>query len=211
MKKIIDLFCGVGGLSYGFKKNNYKVAAAVDHWEEALRTYKYNFPDVEIFNQDIKDFNENHLKKIIKKNKKIDGVIGGPPCQGFSSVGTRTVDDKRNHLYLEFFNTVKKADPNFFIIENVSGFLNLSNGIFINDIVKRFGKKGLGYKINYKLINSSLYGVPQNRKRVFIIGIKNKEFKFPKENKKIVSSFEAISDLNFKLNYNLLIFSILNT
>ena len=167
MKKIIDLFCGVGGLSYGFKKDNYKVAAAVDHWEDALRTYKYNFPDVEIFNQDIKDFNENDLKKIIKKNKKIDGVIGGPPCQGFSTVGTRKVEDKRNHLYLEFYNTVKKINPNFFIIENVSGFLNLSKGIFIKDIIKRFGTNGLGYKISYKLINSSNYGVPQNRKRVF--------------------------------------------
>ena len=200
MKKIIDLFCGVGGLSYGFKKNNYKVVAAVDHWKDALLTYQYNFPEIEIFHQDIKDFNENHLNNIIKKNKKIDGVIGGPPCQGFSTVGTRKVEDKRNHLYLEFYNTVKKVNPNFFIIENVSGFLNLSAGIFIQDIIKRFGNNGLGYKINYKLINSSSYGVPQNRKRVFIIGTKNKEFEFPKENNKFISSYEAISDLNFKLN-----------
>lgn len=202
MKKIIDLFCGVGGLSYGFKKNNYKVVAAVDHWKDALITYKYNFPDVEIFNQDIKYFNKNHLEKIIIKNKIIDGVIGGPPCQGFSTVGTRRIEDKRNHLYLEFFNTVKKVNPKFFIIENVSGFLSLSNGLFINDIIKRFGNNGLGYKINYKLINSSNYGVPQNRKRVFIVGTKDKEFKFPKENNKIISSYEAISDLNFKLNFN---------
>ena len=200
MKKIIDLFCGVGGLSYGFKKNNYKVVAAVDLWEEALLTYKYNFPEVETFNQDIKDFNKNSLNNIIKNNKKIDGIIGGPPCQGFSTVGTRKVEDRRNHLYLEFYNTVKKVNPNFFIIENVSGFLNLSKGIFIEDIMKRFGKNGLGYKINYKLINSSKYGVPQSRKRVFIIGTKNKEFVFPMENKNFISSYEAISDLNFKLN-----------
>jgi len=200
VKNIIDLFCGVGGLSFGFKNKNYKVVAAVDHWNDALHTYKFNFPEVEIFNQDIKDFNEHHLKRIIKKNKKIDGVIGGPPCQGFSTVGTRKVEDKRNHLYLEFYNTVKKTSPNFFIIENVSGFLNLSKGIFIEDIIKRFGKNGLGYEINYKLINSSSYGVPQSRKRVFIIGTRNKKFEFPKEDNRYISSYEAISDLNFKLN-----------
>ena len=72
MKKIIDLFCGVGGLSYGFKKKNYKVAAAVDHWKDALDTYKHNFPNVEIFNVDIKDFNKNYLSNIIQKNKKND-------------------------------------------------------------------------------------------------------------------------------------------
>ena len=105
-----------------------------------------------------------------------------------------------NHLYLEFYNTVKKVNPNFFIIENVSGFLNLSKGMFIEDIIDRFGNEGLGYKINYKLINSSSYGVPQNRKRVFIIGTKDKKFEFPKENNKFISSHEAISDLNFKLN-----------
>jgi DNA (cytosine-5)-methyltransferase 1 len=200
VKNIIDLFCGVGGLSYGFKNKNYRVAAAVDTWKDALLTYRYNSPDTEIFNNDIKEFNNKFLDKIIKKNKKIDGVIGGPPCQGFSTVGTRDVNDKRNHLYLEFYRTVKKTNPSFFIIENVSGFLNLSNGIFIEDIIKKFGKKGLGYEINYKLINSSAYGVPQNRKRVFIIGTKNKTFQFPEEEKNFVSTYEAISDLDFKLN-----------
>ena len=197
---IIDLFCGVGGLSYGFKEKNYQIVAAVDHWNDALLTYKYNFPKTEIFNTDIVEFNKKFLNKVIKKNKKIDGIIGGPPCQGFSTVGTRNVKDKRNHLYIEFYKTVKKAKPSFFIIENVSGFLNLSNGIFLKDIIKRFGKSGLGYKLSYKLINSSLYGIPQTRKRVFIVGTKNSKFNFPKEFSNKVSSGDAISDLNFKLN-----------
>ena len=199
MKNIIDLFCGLGGLSHGFETSNYKIIAAVDTWEDALKTYKKNFKNTETFNLDIKEFNKTYLNKILKQYKKIDGVIGGPPCQGFSTVGTRDVNDRRNSLYLEFFNTVKKINPNFFIIENVSGFLNLSGGIFLKDIIKRFGKSGLGYNISYKLINSSFYGIPQTRKRVFIIGTKNSKFNFPKEFDYKVSSGEAISDLNFKL------------
>ena len=199
MKNIIDLFCGSGGLSHGFETSNYKIIAAVDTWEDALKTYKKNFKNTETFNLDIKEFNKTYLNKILKQYKKIDGVIGGPPCQGFSTVGTRDVNDRRNSLYLEFFNTVKKINPNFFIIENVSGFLNLSGGVFLKDIIKRFGKSGLGYNISYKLINSSFYGIPQTRKRVFIIGTKNSKFNFPKEFDYKVSSGEAISDLNFKL------------
>ena len=199
MKNIIDLFCGSGGLSHGFETSNYKIIAAVDTWEDALKTYKKNFKDTETFNLDIKEFNKTYLNQILKQYKKIDGVIGGPPCQGFSTVGTRDVNDRRNSLYLDFFNTVKKINPNFFIIENVSGFLNLSGGVFLKDIIKRFGKSGLGYNISYKLINSSFYGIPQTRKRVFIIGTKNSKFNFPKEFDYKVSSGEAISDLNFKL------------
>ena len=78
----------------------------MDHWKDALLTYKYNFPEIEIFNQDIKDFNKNHLNNIIKKNKKIDGVIGGPPCQGFSTVGTRKVED--GIFILNFIIQLKK-------------------------------------------------------------------------------------------------------
>jgi|TARA_Y100000294_G_scaffold166128_1_gene174241 DNA (cytosine-5)-methyltransferase 1 len=199
VRYIIDLFCGSGGLSYGFENSDYRVVAAVDSWKEALLTYKNNFKNTSTYNLDIKHFNNGHLDKIIRKFKKIDGVIGGPPCQGFSTVGTRKANDKRNHLYLEFYKTVKKAKPNFFIIENVSGFLSLSDGIFLNDILERFGDTGLGYKISSKLINSSLYGIPQTRKRVFVIGIKNRLFNFPNENDNIISSSEAISDLDFNL------------
>lgn len=192
---IIDLFCGCGGLSSGFIKAGFDITCAVDTWQDATNTFKKNHKGVKNI---INDTTENFIKKnilSIKNKSKIDGVIGGPPCQGFSTVGTRDPSDKRNHLFKDFFQIVEIFKPNFFLIENVQGILNLNKGYFINKIIELFGHNGLGYNINYRLINTSEYGIPQFRKRVFIIGTKNKHFHFPNIEKKIVSSSEAISDL----------------
>lgn len=192
---IIDLFCGCGGLSSGFVKAGFKIACAIDMWKDATITFKKNHKDVnEILNISTETFIKNNILTI--KNKyNIEGVIGGPPCQGFSTVGTRDPSDKRNHLFKDFFQIVEITNPSFFLIENVQGLLNLNKGYFINKINELFGAKGLGYNINYKLINTSEYGIPQVRKRVFIIGTKNNYFHFPKIEEKVISSSEALSDL----------------
>lgn len=194
--KIIDLFSGVGGLSLGFEWAGFETVVSLDIWKDAIETYNHNRKNKCGIVKDIHEFNEVDVHEIIKKNK-ITGVIGGPPCQGFSTVGTRDINDKRNHLYLEFYKTVKTVMPEFFVIENVRGMLTLNNGLFVKDVLERFGN--LGYNIEYKLVNASDYGVPQNRHRVFFVGFKNSMFEFPKKKDYKVSTSDALSDLPTKL------------
>jgi DNA (cytosine-5)-methyltransferase 1 len=176
----------------GFEWAKFETVAAIDLWEDAIETYNHNRKKKVGSVIDIASFNSNILPKILKGNE-ITGVIGGPPCQGFSTVGTRDVNDPRNHLYLEFFRTVKISKPDFFVLENVRGMLTLNNGGFVQDLLKRFG--GLGYNIEYKLLNAADYGVPQNRLRVFFVGIKNQKFAFPVAKNKILTAYDGISDL----------------
>ena len=122
--KIIDLFSGVGGLSLGFELAGFESVAAIDFWDDAIKTYNHNRVNKVGMTIDIKKFNDELLPTIIKKNK-IDGIIGGPPCQGFSTARLSNATNKiheinkeRNHLYLEFYRTVEIVKPSFFVIEN---------------------------------------------------------------------------------------------
>ena len=129
----------------------------------------------------------------------IDGIIGGPPCQGFSMVGTRDAEDDRNNLYLQYVRFVDVVKPKFFILENVKGLLTLKDGFFKQDIIDRFSD--LGYNVNFRMLKASDYGVAQNRERVFFVGLRkdlfgDKFFEFPKGNPaNAVSTSEALSDL----------------
>ena len=183
--KIIDLFCGIGGLSLGFEQAGFEVISAVDMWKDAIMTYNHNRKDKVAKVETVEDFNVKELPELIQR-EHITGIIGGPPCQGFSTVGRRNVDDPRNKMYLEFYKAVKLASPDFFVIENVKGMLTLNKGAFVKDLIERFGPKGLGYTINYQLLNAADYGIPQNRYRVFYVGIKNKKFEFPEPFENIV-------------------------
>ena len=147
----------------------------------------------------VEDFNVEKLPAIIE-NQNISGIIGGPPCQGFSTVGKREVDDPRNKMYLEFYKAVKLSNPDFFVIENVKGMLTLNKGAFVKDLLKRFGEEGLGYTISYQLLNAADYGIPQNRYRVFYVGIKNKKFVFPKPYDYKLTAKDGISDLEGATN-----------
>ncbi|HHD2772819.1 TPA: DNA cytosine methyltransferase [Clostridium perfringens] len=190
--KILDLFCGCGGLSLGFENAGFEVALAIDIWDDAIQTYNNNHSKSVAICKDINELDNNYLKMFSQK-ENIVGVIGGPPCQGYSTVGTRDVNDPRNHLYLEYCRVVEIIKPKFFVIENVKGLLTLNNGMFKDDIIDRFSK--LGYNVSFKLLNASNYGVPQNRQRVFFVGLKEADFDFPIEKDYKVSTFEAISDL----------------
>ena len=202
--KIIDLFSGVGGLSLGFENAGFKTVASVDLWDDAIKTYNHNRIDKNGLTISIQEFNIKYLKDILSKHK-ITGVIGGPPCQGFSSArlsdnseNIGLINEERNQLYIEFYKTVKQTMPEFFLMENVRGMLNLDKGAFVKDILSRFGK--LGYSINYELLNASEFGVPQNRHRVFFVGLKNGNFEFPKKHTELVTTFDALSDLPLDLN-----------
>ncbi len=191
---VIDLFCGCGGLSYGFSQADYDIVLGVDSWKDAISTFNHNHENpVGI----VADLFKETPKTISKKTKvlKADVIIGGPPCQGFSIAGKRILDDERNHLYKSFVSFVEFYKPKVFLMENVPNIISMGNGIVKDAIIKDFEK--LGYNVVYKILLASDYGVPQNRKRAFFVGIKgNQEFEFPTPTieKRIVSE-EAISDL----------------
>lgn len=191
--KIIDLFCGCGGLSLGFEMAGFEPVLAVDLWKDAIVTYNHNRNEKVGKCVDIKDLSDEYLKSL-NIDGEIVGVIGGPPCQGYSTVGTRDINDPRNHLYLQYCRVVEQVQPKFFVLENVKGLTTLSNGMFRDDIYNRFSK--LGYTVSFKVINAAHYGVPQKRERVFFVGIKNTEFVFPKgDEKHFVTCKDAMSDL----------------
>ncbi|QEZ68486.1 DNA cytosine methyltransferase [Paraclostridium bifermentans] len=198
--KIIDLFCGLGGFSQGFEKAGFESVLAIDVWKDAIETYNYNRENKVAKNMDIKLLDSEMIKEITSKHH-ITGIIGGPPCQGFSTVGTRNVEDDRNFLYLEYYRVVKEVMPDFFVIENVKGLLTLNKGMFYDDIKERFGS--LGYTIEAKILDASDYGVPQKRLRVFFVGLKNgKKFEFPEPLGYKISTKEALGDLPSLDNLN---------
>ena len=133
--KIIDLFCGCGGMSKGFEMAGFEVAMAIDFWDDAIKTYRHNAPGVDAQCMDIHQLDEVTMAKHFNK-KDIVGIIGGPPCQGFSTVGKREIDDPRNQLYLEYCRVVRTVSPEFFVIENVVGLLTFAKGAIKNDIIK---------------------------------------------------------------------------
>ena len=164
MKNIIDLFCGAGGFSLGFERAGFESILAIDFWEDAILTYNHNRENKCGLHIDINDYDNDRIKKLLKE-KEICGIIGGPPCQGFSIVGKREEGDERNSLYLQYVRFVKNVKPHFFILENVKGLLSMEKGKYREDIIKRFSN--LGYNVSYKVLLASDYGVPQCRERVF--------------------------------------------
>lgn len=168
--KAVDLFCGAGGLSKGFEWAGISVVAANDNFVAACETYKQNNPHTVMVEGDItlKDTKEKLFNVI--KNKKIDIIVGGPPCQGFSNAGKRLIDDPRNFLYKEFVEIVKKINPPIMLLENVEGILTINGGKTYQSIKENF--EALGYKVHGEKVLAVKYGVPQKRKRVIIIGVK---------------------------------------
>jgi DNA (cytosine-5)-methyltransferase 1 len=180
MKKqlnFIDLFCGAGGFSLGLKEAGLNCVGAFDNWKPAILSHKKNFSGTKIFSKSIEDYSSTEIKEKFK-NTEIDVIVGGPPCQGFSSIGKQNINDKRNDLIFEFGRIVKSISPKFFVMENVSGLIHDKNVFYFNRLKKFF--ISCGYQINYKLLNAADYGVPQLRKRVFLVGFKDKyNFVFP--------------------------------
>jgi DNA (cytosine-5)-methyltransferase 1 len=194
--KTIDLFCGAGGFSKGFEMAGFDTVFAIDKWPQAIKTFNYNRIEDVAISSDINEFTDSQIEDL--RLQGIDGIIGGPPCQGYSMVGTRKAGDERNNLYLQYVRFVKKIMPKFFILENVKGLLTLEGGFFKKDIVERFYE--VGYNVNQKVLKASEYGVPQNRERVFFVGLRqdifgDKYFNFPTPNKdSFISNEEALSD-----------------
>jgi len=196
--KAIDLFCGCGGMGLGLKKAGFDVLYANDINEDAVNTYRANLKDTLVEYGDITKINPLDVKKKIK-NQKIDLVVAGTPCQGFSTSGKRNPNDPRNKLFKQLIKFVNVFKPKIFVMENVSGLLNMENGNSFEKIINSF--KTMGYHVQHEILTASDFGVPQNRKRVFIIGTKKdfpKSKLFPKaRSAKTISVSDAISDLAF--------------
>ena len=199
MKKnnVIDLFCGAGGLSLGFEKAGFNPVLAIDFWGPAIETYNNNRKNKVGQVQDITKLDKKYFEQF--DINELAGVIGGPPCQGFSLAGKRVIDDDRNKLYRDYFRILEILKPKFFLMENVVGLMNLNGGAIKEDIIRRANL--IGYHVSYKILCASDYGVPQNRRRVFFIGIrddiflKKGVFAFPSPKDYKVSCIEALSDL----------------
>ena len=168
--KVIDLFAGVGGLSYGFAHDNkFEIIAANEILPQMAKSYEFNHKGVKVYCRDVKNFSfkDLHLDLGVKKGE-IDIVVGGPPCQAYSTVGKRLIDDPRGGLFQEYFRILKEVKPKFFLFENVKGLLSMSNGELLPTIIELFSS--LGYDVQFQVLNAADFGTPQIRERVIITG-----------------------------------------
>lgn len=193
--KVIDLFCGAGGLSCGFERAGYRILLGIDNDKMALETFKANHKGAQTICGDITEVSYEKDIKPLLGGQIVDVIIGGPPCQGFSLSGPRNFDDPRNKLYLSYIRLVKEIQPRAFVIENVPGLVALFDGQVKDSIIERFSE--MGYTMKYKILCAADYGVPQNRKRVVFVGLKdpNLDFAYPPTTQDQVTCEMALSDL----------------
>jgi len=241
--RIIDLFSGAGGLTFGFyyrirnqefvrnRKNEFVFANEIDTF--AAEAFMENYPDINMLNRDIKELDEAFIKQFLG-NEPVDLIIGGPPCQSFSTVGQRVFDEKAT-MYEEYLRILKIVKPKMFLFENVKGILSMRETFYKTDekgeivyktkkneetgkerkypIVERHGRKiidiikekfaniedELGYTISCQVLNAVDYGVPENRERVFVVGVRKDldiKWKYPKPKTGVKLTIkDAISDL----------------
>lgn len=159
--KAVDLFCGCGGLSLGFLKAGIEIVGAFDNWDDALEVYRRNFSHP-VYKVDLGDVNE--AVEMIAPLKP-DMIIGGPPCQDFSSAGKRNEDNGRGDLTVSYANIISKSRPQWFVMENVARILKTQKFVEAKEVLKR-----AGYGLTYTVLDASKCGVPQKRKRFVMIG-----------------------------------------
>ncbi|WP_435012896.1 DNA cytosine methyltransferase [Xanthomonas arboricola] len=174
MYKVASLFSGCGGLDLGFKQAGFEMFFATDNDPSAVEVYRRNV-DKRAY---LFDVTEAGFHDAIAKLKNIDVVLGGFPCQGFSKAGPKKIDDSRNSLYLQMLATVEKLKPKVFIAENVDGLRQNFGGRYLKDIIENFSD--IGYKVEYRVFDAVAFGLPQHRRRIFFVGIKDGgDFEWP--------------------------------
>nr|KXH74973.1 MAG: hypothetical protein AM325_11605 [Candidatus Thorarchaeota archaeon SMTZ1-45] len=176
---VVDLFSGAGGLSDGFVQAGNKVIVASDFNTNMCKTYTYNHPDTKVIQADLHIINQsNHLLEEIEhtlSGKHLTTLIGGPPCQGFSTAGNRNTIDPRNSLVFRMLEFVNVLQPDQIVIENVPGLKWTKQGQVLNSIVRTLEKEE--YAVSLLNLHSEEFGVPQRRRRVFVIGVRNEKRK----------------------------------
>lgn len=196
--KVLDLFCGAGGLSWGMDKNPFfKTVVALDFDEKAADTFKRNMPQAEVIVGDITDKTVKECIVQLSLKMGVNMIVGGPPCQGYSMKGKKLgLEDPRNFLFREYLDLVSKIQPDVFVIENVKGLLLSANGWFKDEIVQAI--EALGYAVRFAILNAADFGVPQSRERAIFICSKHGAIALPKPTvAKRTTVREAISDLAY--------------
>ena len=198
----MDLFSGAGGISQGFKKAGFQIVQAVECDPHAAKTYQRNHPETDLIELPIEKVDPAQcMMRLGIRPGDLTVLIGGPPCQGFSESNrrTRTLDNPRNHLYKEFVRFLAAFQPAWLVMENVAGLKTLSKASVLERIIKKCRK--LGYVVEWKVLNAAEYGVPQMRRRLFIVGnrlglpVQFPEATHGREKKPWITVRQAIGDL----------------
>lgn len=183
-------------MSLGFERAGFQPILAIDNWADALDTYKLNNPDTRVLQADLMSLKIDDVANEVGQPTMI---VGGPPCQGFSISGKRDPNDPRNILYQSFVNFVDVLRPKYFVMENVPNMASMGGGTILQAAVEEF--EDLGYKVSSRILLASDFGVPQNRRRLFVVGVATETaFEFPTPifttNDSKVTTAQAISDLS---------------
>jgi DNA (cytosine-5)-methyltransferase 1 len=167
----VDLFAGAGGMSLGFEQAGFDIAAAVEYDPIHCATHEFNFPDCATICRSVPDIDGSYIRSHSRiDNKTVDVLFGGAPCQGFSMIGKRALDDPRNALVHHFVRLVVELKASYFVFENVKGLTVGKQKKFLEEIILEFHKNGYCVLEDYKVLNALHYGVPQDRQRLFLIG-----------------------------------------
>jgi len=187
---VVSFFAGAGGLDLGFEKAGFNVVWANEYDKDIWETYERNHKNTLLDRRSIVNIESNEVPEC-------DGIIGGPPCQSWSEAGSlRGIKDKRGQLFYDFIRILEAKQPKFFLAENVSGMLLERHSEALKNIKEMF--KNAGYRLSFKLLNASDFDVPQDRKRVFFVGIREDldfEFQFPQALKNKITLEQKIADL----------------
>ncbi|WP_192563150.1 DNA cytosine methyltransferase [Pseudomonas gozinkensis] len=169
----VDLFAGAGGLSLGFEQAGFDVVAAVEIDPVHSAIHEYNFPHCKVLAQSITDLNGASIRQQADLgDREVDVVFGGAPCQGFSMIGQRALDDPRNSLVRDFVRIVHELDAKYFVFENVKGLTVGKHRKFLEELIAEFDAEGYEVRKNWQVLNACNFGVPQDRQRLFLLGAK---------------------------------------
>lgn len=193
----IDLFAGAGGLSLGFEQAGFDVRAAVEIDPIHCAVHEYNFPNSTVICASVVNLTGPEIRQRAELGSAdIDCVFGGAPCQGFSMIGKRILDDPRNHLVFHYVRLVQELQPKYCVFENVKGLTLGKHKQFLSELIEALNQAGYTIQLPYKVLNAADYGVPQDRYRLFLIGARKGQSlpEYPEPTEK-VSVLEAIGDL----------------
>ncbi|WP_439671223.1 Type II methyltransferase M-XorII [Cupriavidus necator] len=194
----IDLFAGAGGLSLGFEQAGFDIAAAVEIDPIHCATHEYNFPKTKTICASVVDLSGSEIRLLSGLNDtEIDVLFGGAPCQGFSMIGKRALDDQRNQLVFHYVRLVRELQPKYCVFENVKGLTLGKHAQFLTELIEALENAGYNVLTPYKVLNASNFGVPQSRERLFLMAARNDQAmpEYPNEIAARVTVRDAIADL----------------
>ena len=194
----IDLFAGAGGLSLGFEQAGFDIAAAVEIDPIHCATHEFNFPNSKVICASVVDTTGDEIRsRAGLGDADIDVVFGGAPCQGFSLIGKRALDDQRNQLVFHYVRLVAELRPKYCVFENVKGLTLGKHAQFLNELIAALGLAGYKVVLPYRVLNASDFGVPQDRRRLFLIGARTDQAMptYPEPARQKTPVWDAIGDL----------------